>query len=203
MGSDNKQDILASLARLYVYAETIRASSSVLDTMYDTLDVCSKHYSATNQTADWHRINNRYAESLLGERNMFVYILHLLTVEPPWVDVEILDSKEDQSTKALDIVVHGRTDFPETEQCKTGHLGKSDDLYAHKDWFKGTPNVVAAVCIERGIIYSNTLESWRRVYKEGASAISGDDKWVYATEFKEHGGIVTNIHPRVMEALNP
>lgn len=197
-----KRPLVMSMLRLYDYGVTVKAHSGVLDTMERLIEKNAGTYDPSNQTVEWQEDNVRYEESLMGERNMFVYVMHTLRTEPGWVDVEVLDSKQDQYDKALDLIIVGRTDQPETEQCKTGHLGKSGDLYVHKDWLKGSPTNVVAVCTEHGVIYGGPLDVWNQVYKEGASAISGEAKWMYVSYFKECGGWVVDIHEDVKKLIS-
>ena len=189
---NDRAELISSLERLLEYGAAVHAPTPILSSIVQLIKAAYS-YDPANRTMEWHPVNLRYEESLLGERNMYVYIMHLWTVEPPWVGVEILDSKRDQYTNALDIRIVDRKDHPETEQCKTGHLGKSDDLYVHKDWIQGTPDSVVAVCIERGIIYGGPMSAWKTTYREGSFAVKEDVKWMYPSYFKECGGWVIDI----------
>lgn len=191
---NDRAELIASLERLLEYGAAVHAPTPILSSIVRLIKAAYS-YDPANRTMEWHPDNLRYEESLLGERNMYVYIMHLWTVEPPWVGVEILDSKQDQHTNALDIRIVDRKDYPETEQCKTGHLGKSDDLYVHKDWLKGTPDNIVAVCTDpgRNVIYGGPTAAWKQTYKEGAESIKDKVKWMYPSYFKECGGWVIDI----------
>lgn len=187
-----------SMLRLYDYGVTLNAHSGVLDTMERLI----QNAGAYDPTAGWQTDNVRYEESLKGERNMFVYIMHTLRTEPGWVDVEVLDSKQDQAGNSLDLVVIGRRErLIEKEQCKTGILGNSGDLYVHKDWLKGCPDNLVATCPAAGVIYGGTLGVWKRVYREGSTPISDSAKWMNVDYFKECGGWVVDIHDDVKRLI--
>lgn len=198
--SEDRDRLISSLEDLLVYGASIHAPAGVLRAMVQLIKD-AQSYDLTNRSLEWQPVNNRYPESLLGERNMFVYIMHLWTVSPPWVGIELLDSKQDQFTKALDIRIVDRKDHPETEQCKTGHLGKSKDLYVHKEWLEGSPDIIVATCIEQGIIYGGPMAAWKQTYKEGSSAMRDKEKWMNTPYFKECGGWVTDICEEVMKLI--
>lgn len=193
--------IVESLYRLCLYGADVHAPDPILDAMVRLIKSSERQYDESNVGMEWTQDNLRYNESLLGERNMFAYIMHVYSTMPAWVWVELLDSKQDQYVFARDILLHGITDHPKSVQCKTGHLGKNGDLYVHKDWITGSPDDIVAVCIERGVVYGGSFDVWKTVYKEGASAINDEAKWMYASEFKERGGWVTEIHKAVNQII--
>lgn len=197
---EDRKELIQSMGRLYVYLESIPASASMLDNVYELIKA-NLTYDPANRTLEWQPVNNRHEEGLLGERNALIYVAHVLTTEPAWVGIEILTSKQDQCDRALDFVVDGRTDHPETVQCKTGHVGKSGDLYVHEDWLEGSPDDVVAVCVERGIIYGGPLNMWKEVHRHGSSAINDESKWMYISYFKECGGWIVDIHEDVKKII--
>lgn len=197
---EDRVQLITSLEDLLMYGASIHAPAGVLKAMVQLIND-AQSYDPSNRSLDWQPINNRHPESLLGERNMFVYIMHVWTVSPPWVGIELLDSMQDQYTKALDIRIVDRKDHPETEQCKTGHLGKSKDLYVHKGWLEGSPDNVVATCIEHGIIYGGPMTAWKQTYKEGSSAIRDEEKWMNTPYFKECGGWIVDIHEDVKKLI--
>ena len=197
---EERVQLVRSLERLLEYGASINAPMDILKAIVRLIGLNDQSYNPSNRAVEWQPDNNRHPDSLLGERNMFIYIMHLWTVSPPWVGIELLDSRQDQFVNALDIRIVDRKDHPETEQCKTGHLGKSKDLYVHKDWLKGNPDNIVAVCTKDGVIYGGPKSAWNTTYK-GSFSLRGGEKWMYAPYFKECGGWVTDICDEVKDII--
>lgn len=195
--------IKKSLFDLCMYGASINAHDPILDAIERLLDKNRQPYDPARRNMEYGPDNLRHEGSLLGERNMFAYIMHVYTTEPAWVWVELLDSKRDQCDLALDIRIHGRHDAPITVQCKTGHLGKSNDLYVHKDWLSGSPDELIAVCAERELIYGGPFTAWKQTFKEGSSATNDKEKWMYKSEFEDRGGWIVDIHENVKSLIYP
>ena len=171
-------------------------SEQLLFSMQAQIDLCdNKPYNPKNKTMAWNdEGNDRYPDSLAGEVANYLYVMHVLKTSPPWVDVIVAGSKQEQSGDAVDLIVDDG-DKKTTVQLKTGKSGSYGDIVYDTAWFKGQPDHLVAVDWPKGRFYRAPFEVWKRLSKGRI------DKFIPKEEFVTQGGEIIDCHPDVVNLV--
>ena len=138
---------------------------------------------------NWHEINNRTPESVLGNTNEIILLMnHRLN----GTDLTFVTDKHDQVTNTSDMV---RITDGKSIQCKTGHPeGKSGDPWASGDWMSTNSNaMLETVNRTEMVVASAEMSVWSELYKSG-QPIGSYAKYIPRAEFYKAGGTCIPIH---------
>ncbi len=206
MKKPNRGKLLKIMLALYGEAVNMGLPNTFLEDMDRDIVENSNGYDPANEHKKWMKGNNRYVYSIVGVQNEFLYAMHLWKTLPPWMDVQLLGDKDDQCRQKIDVRVDEGEGFPKrTIQIKTGHEGKSNDIYGHYGWPVGASETLVAVCVETRAFHIHTLGAWSKLMAKAQPtewAWRGSNSvWISRTAFLSSGGTIESFHPDLVKIL--